>query len=237
MSDGVMCDQVNRRILVFSSGGIMGGGSGFQELIENSLAGTGILDADIVAVVSNNPHGGVKQRADKFFIPFELFQGPWTEENYGALIDKYDPDLVVLSGWLKLAVGMDPQYTINIHPGPLPEYGGKGMYGHHVHEKLITDFKAGKVKNSAVSMHFVTEEYDEGPVFFKFPVRIRDDDTPETLAARVNKVEHTWQPWITNLVLTNQIYWDGSQNPGSLSVPSWYEFADDCDMALKISDR
>ena len=210
-----------KKIIIFASGTKEGGGSGFQELVENSR--TGILNASIVAVVSNHENGGVRKRADSLRIPFVYFPGPFDAEQYGKIIQEYQPDLISLSGWLKLAVGLDPGKTINIHPGPLPRFGGAGMYGHHVHEAVIEAFRKGEIKSSAVSMHFVTEKYDEGPVFFQYPVLIREEDTSESIAERVNKIEHSWQSWATNLVVQGQISWDG-KNPETLSVPSWYKF-------------
>ena len=115
---------------------------------------------------------------------------------------------------------MNPQKTINIHPGPLPHFGGPGMYGHHVHETVIQAYKEGKIQNSEVCMHFVTEEYDKGPVFFWYPVLIRPDDDADSLGARVNKIEHAWQSFVTNLVVTGQIRWDG-KNTKSLVVPDF----------------
>ena len=92
-----------------------------------------------------------------------------------------------------------------------------------MHGAAIEAFKSREAERSAVTMHFVTEKYDEGPIFFQYPVFIQDDDTPLTLAARVNKIEHAWQSFITNLVLEGDISWDG-KNKKSLIVPSWYTF-------------
>lgn len=210
-----------KKILVFASGTKEGGGSGFQELVENSR--TGVLDAQIMAVISNHENGGVRQKADNLKIPFIHFSAPWDAEIYQKLVRDHEADLVCLSGWLKLVKGLDPAKTINIHPGPLPRFGGAGMFGHHVHEAVIAAFKAGEIKTSAVTMHFVTEKFDEGPVFFRYPVLIRDIDTSETLGERVNKIEHAWQSWITDLVIHGCISWDG-KNPGSLKVPDGYKF-------------
>lgn len=206
----------NPRILVFASGSKEGGGSGFRELVYNSH--TRILPAEIAAVISNYENGGVRKYADDLGITFRYFPKPFTAERYQEIVAEFNPDLVALSGWLKYTAGLDPRKTINIHPGPLPDFGGKGMYGHHVHEEVIKAYKRGEVKCSAVCMHFVTDEYDRGPVFFRFPVLITDDDTPDTLGARVNKVEHCWQSYITNLVVYGKIYWDG-KDPNSLVVP------------------
>ncbi|MBI2448398.1 hypothetical protein HYV44_02455 [Candidatus Microgenomates bacterium] len=210
-----------KKILVFASGSKTGGGSGFGELVEHTK--TGLLPADIVAVVSSHPEGGVFQIAQEYGVPFEYFPGPYEAEGYQKLVAKYSPDLIALSGWLKLAKGLDPTKTINIHPGPLPLFGGQGMYGHFVHESVIDSYKKGLIMESAVTMHFVTDEYDKGPVIFRYPVLIREDDTAETLAARVNEKERAWQWYITKLVLTGEISWDG-QNPKSLLVPQGYPF-------------
>lgn len=210
-----------KKIIVFATGTKHGGGSGFQELVENSRIC--ILNARIVAVVSNHSKGGVRRRADKLGIPFVYFSGLPCSGQYKKIVRKYNADLVVLSGWLKIVKGLDPKKTINIHPGALPRFGGEGMYGNRVHETAINAFIKGEIKSTAVSMHFVTEEYDKGPVFFKYPVLIREDDTPQSLAKRVSKIEHGWQSWITNLVAQGKIAWDG-ENPESLVVPRWYTF-------------
>jgi phosphoribosylglycinamide formyltransferase-1 len=207
------------KLLIFASGTATGGGSGFETLVEN--ARVGILQAKIAGVVSNHADGGVRQKADHLGTPFIFFDGPWTAEAYQKIVKESGADYVALSGWLKLAAGLDPRKTINIHPAPLPEFGGDGLYGHRAHEAVLEAFRAGKVKNSAVSMHFVTEAYDRGPVFFEYPVAIRPDDTPETLAGRVNEIEHGWQSFITNLVVQGEISWDG-ENAESLKVPEWY---------------
>jgi folate-dependent phosphoribosylglycinamide formyltransferase PurN len=210
------------KIIVFASGTKDGGGSGFENLVTASRDGR--LSGEISAVVSNHEFGGVRQRADRLGVNFIHFPAKkpmdgesgtefGTAENYRKLTE--GAVLVCLSGWLKLVTGLDPQKTINIHPGPLPRFGGAGMYGHHVHEAVMEAYKKGDVKNSAVSMHFVTEKYDEGPLFFSQPVEILPDDTADTLAARVLEAEHKWQPIITNKVLIGEISWDG-QNPESL---------------------
>lgn len=211
-----------KKLLIFASGSKDGGGSGFQELVENSR--TEVLEVEIAGVVSNHENGGVKQKADKLNVPFEYFKKPdQNSHRYIEIVKKYGADFVALSGWLKKATGLNPRTTINIHPGLLPDFGGLGMYGHYVHEAVINAHKEGKTKMSGVSMHFVTDEYDRGPIFFEFPIWIRPDDTAESLATRVNKIEHAYQSWITNLVVTGQIIWDGVTHKG-LKVPAWYTF-------------
>ena len=205
--------MIKPKIIIFASGTKDGGGSGFENMV--SAARNGILNAEISTVVSNYEHGGVREKADRLDIPFIYFPGPFTAENYRNITK--NADLVCLSGWLKLVVGLDPKKTINIHPGPLPKFGGPGLYGHHVHEAVMKAYKAGEVTHSAVSMHFVTDEYDRGPIFFMYPVEIFPDDTPETLAKRVNAAEHKWQPIMTEKVLKEDISWDGN-DPGTLEI-------------------
>ena len=219
------CLPVNKpKILIFASGTADGGGSGAEKLVWSSRSG--VLDAEIT-IASNHANGGVRKRADKLDIPFIHFPKPWDAEGYQRLARETGADFFPLSGWLKLVTGLDPKTSFNsktvfnIHPGPLPEFGGPGMYGHHVHEAVMEAFKRGEVKHSAVSMHFVTEGYDRGPVFFKMNVKINDDDTPDSLGQRVNQAEHQWQSTITNMVVNGLIRWDGI-NPDSLEVPSDY---------------
>jgi phosphoribosylglycinamide formyltransferase-1 len=200
-------------LIIFASGTKTDGGSRFENLVRATQ--DGILDADIVGVVSNHEHGGVRQKADALKIPFIHFTKPRTAEAYRKIASL--ADFVALSGWLKLVTGLDPKQTFNIHPGPLPRFGGDGMYGHYVHEAVMEAYQKGEITHSAVSMHFVTEKYDEGPVFFQMPVPILPDDTAKSLAKRANEAEHKWQPIITNDVLHGRIRWDGI-HPESLVV-------------------
>ncbi len=196
-----------KRILVFASGDKEGGGSGFQELVEFSRTEPPVLDAMIVGVVSNHPSGGVRKRADALQIPFEYWPGPFKAEGYRFFVEKYRADYVMCSGWLKFVRGLDPSKTVNIHPGPLPRFGGQGMYGHHVHEAVISAYRKGEIKQSAVTMHFVDETaYDHGPIIFQMPVLIRPDDDADSLAKRVNEKERSWQSYILNLVVHGYIY-------------------------------
>jgi phosphoribosylglycinamide formyltransferase 1 len=207
--------QEKKRILVFASGDAEGGGSGFQEMVENTRTEPPVLDARIVGVVSNHMRGGVWKRANELNIPFYFWSKDFTADGYLGLVEKYRAHFVMCSGWLKPVEGLDPATTINIHPGPLDyvnaerHFGGKGMWGHYVHEAVIQAYREGKISQSAVTMHFVTpyskDGYDRGPIFFQKPVLIRPDDTPETLAKRVNEVERTWQSVILNLVVHKHI--------------------------------
>ena len=195
------------RVLVFASGDAKGGGSGFQELVEFSRTRPPVLKAEVVAVISNHPDGGVRRRADALHIPFECWSGPFDAKGYRSFVERYEADYVMCSGWLKFVRGLDPARTVNIHPGPLPQFGGPGMYGHHVHEAVITAYRRGEIAQSAVTMHFVDDvAFDNGPIIFQMPVLIRPDDDAETLARRVNEKERAWQSYILNLVVHGHIF-------------------------------
>jgi phosphoribosylglycinamide formyltransferase-1 len=194
------------RVLVFASGDEKGGGSGFQELVEFSRTNPPVLDAQIIGVISNHETGGVRRRADALRVLFEYWPGPYDANGYRAFVEKYQADFVMCSGWLKFVRGLDPARTVNIHPGPLPQFGGERMYGHYVHEAVMATYRRGEITQSAVTMHFVDEKaYDHGPIIFQMPVLIRPDDDAESLAKRVNEKERAWQSHILNLVVHRQI--------------------------------
>lgn len=201
------------KILVFASGTTTGGGSGFEKLVEASH--NGVLSAYIVCVVSNYQSGGVRQKADRLDVPFIYFPKPWDAGNYQQVTKETNADFFALSGWLKKVRGLDfstkfnSKTVFNIHPGPLPRFGGEGMYGHFVHEAVIEAFKRGEITHSEVTMHFVDGVYDHGLTFAKIKVAIDEFDTAETLGKKVNLYEHAHQARITNLVVNGLIRWDG----------------------------
>jgi len=203
-----MEQEQSPKILVFASGEKEPnkGGSGFEVLVKASR-GTGAsrpLKAEIVGVVSNHAQGGVYSKAQRLDVPF-FHACPKTATEYQELAQRVGADWFMLSGWLKRVVGLPVRRTLNIHPGPAPEFGGPGLYGHFVREAVLAAFKKGEIEFSAVTMHFVTPEYDQGPICLKQLVPIQVDDTPETLAKRVNGVEHQVQPMVTNMVVTGEI--------------------------------
>lgn len=203
-----------QKLLIFASGTETGGGSGFAKLVEASK-NPNSLNAEIVGVVSNHHNGGVRAHADCFGIPFIYFPGPWTGEIYQRIAQESGANYFALSGWEKLVKGLDlntnfnSKTVFNIHPGPLPGFGGKGMYGRHVHEAVLKAYQEKNIKNSEICMHFVTPKYDLGPVFFRLIAQIKPEDTVESLAERINRLEHYYQPQITNQVLNGKISWDG----------------------------
>jgi len=235
--------MVKKKLIIFASGSKEAGGSGFENLVEATR--TGVLDADITAVVSNHEYGGVRERADKLGIPFIYFSPNRHSQilknlrmsddevteviaaAYKKVVEESGAEWVALSGWLKLVKGLDPAKTLNIHPAPLSllngRFGGEGMYGHHVHEAVKEALDAGEITESGVTMHFVTDEYDRGPVFFEVRVPLAKEMNADEIGKAVNEVEHTWQPKITNMVVRGQISWDG-RDSNTLTVPEGYAF-------------
>lgn len=205
------------KLVIFASGTANAGGSGFENLVEATESN--VLDANIVAVVSNHEYGGVRERACRLGIPFVYFSH---DSDYAKIVEDYNAEWVALSGWLKLVKGLDPKRTFNIHPALLSQmegrFGGKNMYGHRIHEEVKKALDAGEINNSGFSMHFVTSEYDRGPIFFEYSVPLARGMSAEKIAKAVNKSEHLWQPKITNMVVHEEIRWDG-ENPKSLVIP------------------
>src|SRR3989344_8767715 len=102
------------KIIVFASGTKDSGGSGFENLVEATKSG--VLDAEIVAVVSSQEFGGVRERATRLGIPFIYFSGSYDPKHYRRVVAETGAEWIALSGWLKLVKGLDPAKTFNIHP-------------------------------------------------------------------------------------------------------------------------
>ena len=204
-------DKTQPNILVFASGTKTGGGSGFETMVRAARTQPPILYASICAVITNHADGGVWRKAKALGIPFEYWGGPYLAEGYQNVVRYFKADYVMLSGWLKLVSGLDPARTINIHPGPLPRFGGPKLYGHYVHEAVMAAYQRGEITHSAVTMHFVDALYDRGPIMFALPIPIDPGDTPETLAAKVNRAEHEWQPRVLNYVVHGQVRLAGKE--------------------------
>jgi len=148
----------------------------------------------VTRVVSSHPDAGALERARRAGVPTAVLADPTDPvELVDALVDA---DLVVLAGYVKrvptAAVARFRLRMINIHPALLPAFGGAGMYGRRVHEQVL----ASGVAFSGATVHYVDEEYDHGPIIAQWPVPIRPDDTPDTLAARVLEVEHRLLPLV-----------------------------------------
>lgn len=203
------------RTLFFEAGSATGGGSGLAKMVERSRGDNPVLDATIVGVVSNHESGGVRKKADALGIAFVTMANDFTAERYRWLVEHFAADYVVFSDWPKEISGLEMARTINVHLGPLPLT--RGLYGHHVHEAVLTAYHRGEITKSAVTIHFV-----DGPEAFSAEVQILPDDTPETLGARVNACGHAWQSHILDLIIHGDIRLVGREvisSVGSLHAP------------------
>ena len=180
---------------------ISGSGTTLQNLIDKINDKT--LNANIQIVISSAPDTYGIKRAEQNNIPAAIVQrkGYNNSEIFSNTIineiEKYSVDLIILAGFLHLFKIPD-KYTgkvMNIHPGLIPSFCGKGYYGHHVHEAVI---ESG-VKVSGCTVHFVDNEYDCGPIIIQRVVQVHEDDSPETLAQRVFKEECIAYPEAINL--------------------------------------
>jgi phosphoribosylglycinamide formyltransferase-1 len=169
---------------------VSGGGSTLQNLVDRTLDDR--LRAEVVQVVASKPGIGAIARAERAGIPVSVeIRGKRPLEEFSAGV--FDPirsrsaDLVILGGFLSL-VQIPPDYVgrvINIHPSLIPAFSGRGFHGSAVHRAAI---ESG-VKLSGCTVHFADDTYDTGPIIFQSPVPVLNNDTAETLAARVFEAE------------------------------------------------
>ena len=186
------------RMAIFASGG----GSNARKIMEYFKDST---VAEVALVFSNKKNAGVLDIAREHEIPTKLIERQSFYDSTELLeeLSKRDIRFIVLAGFLWLV----PAYLVrafqgrilNIHPALLPKYGGKGMYGHHVHEAV----KAAGELESGPTIHFVNEYYDEGDVVFQAKCTVSPDDTAEDIAQKVLALEHTHYPRIIEQVILN----------------------------------
>lgn len=179
---------------VFASGR----GSNFQAIL-NAIQ-QDLLPARVTLVVSNKGGAGALEIARTHSLPavhLSLKQFPDEVFFASAMLDalmKHNVQVIALAGYLKkipsIVVRQYRNRILNIHPALLPSFGGAGMYGHYVHEAVI----ASGAKLSGATVHLVDEEYDRGPIVLQKAVPVEEHDTPETLAAKVLKIEHEIYP-------------------------------------------
>lgn len=179
-------------VAVFASGG----GSNFQSLLDHQFAGG---PGKIRLLLSDRSHAGALQRARQAGLPARVVEVKGREsaqvgEEMLALLRDHGIGVILLAGYLRLippsVVRAFPRRILNIHPALLPAFGGKGMWGHHVHEAVL----ASGASFSGPTIHFVDEEYDTGSILAQWPVPVLAGDTVTTLAARVLAVEHILYP-------------------------------------------
>ena len=184
-----------RNIAVFVSGG----GSNLQALLEAEAKGR-FTNARIAVVFSDRPDAPALERARKFgcetahISPHNYTRREDFDQAIFDLLKGYPIALICLAGYLKIIspilVRAYPRRIMNIHPALLPDFGGKGLYGHHVHEAVL---RSG-VKVSGCTVHFVDEGTDTGPIILQQRVQVFPDDTPADLAGRILHEEHLLYP-------------------------------------------
>lgn len=192
---------------------VSGGGSNLQALIDGIEERQ--IPAEIVLVAANKPGVFALERAAKHKIPTAVFppEDFYSPEEFGRallhLLEKKQVDLVCLAGFTIILAPVFlqafPNKIINIHPSLLPAFGGRGMYGIHVHRAVL----ASGAKYSGATAHIVTTEIDKGPIVCQDVVPVKDNDTPETLAARVLKTEHRIYPRALKLMAEEAVEIDG----------------------------
>jgi len=189
---------------------ISGGGTTLRNLIEKIA--DGVLDAEICTVVSSNAEAGGLRIAQAAGIPTHVVErrklslADFSDAIFGHC-RQADTHLIVMGGFLKL-VTIPPDFVnrvVNIHPALIPAFCGKGLYGRHVHQAVL-EYGA---KLSGCTVHFVDNQYDHGPVILQTAVPVRDDDTPDTLAARVFAAECQAYPEALRLFAAGRLSVDG----------------------------
>ena len=160
----------------------------------------------VKAVFCNRPDAPVIQKVRAEGVPVVVFDRQ--AFNAPAFVDtlkQHDAHWLVLAGFLWLVppalIDAFPQRIINIHPALLPAYGGKGMFGHHVHQAVL----AAREPKSGITIHLVDHRYDHGDTLFQVTCPVLPDDTADTLASRIHELEHRWFPEVVETCITRGV--------------------------------
>ncbi|MBN1340917.1 MAG: phosphoribosylglycinamide formyltransferase [Bacteroidales bacterium] len=190
---------MTKNISIFASGS----GTNAENIILYFRKNKNVL---IKRIYCNKPEAFVLKRAEKYNIPSTVFNKKDFYES-GKILENLLNDhtrLIVLAGFLwfiphNILLNF-PDRILNIHPALLPKYGGKGMYGHYVHEAVI---RSGD-KESGITIHYVNEKYDEGEILFQARCRVPENNDPESLASRIHELEYLHYPRIIEQILLKQ---------------------------------
>ncbi|GAA4235431.1 phosphoribosylglycinamide formyltransferase [Postechiella marina] len=186
-----------KRIVIFASGG----GTNAENLIKFFHNRE---NASVIQVLTNNPYAKVLERAKKLKISALSFNKiAFTEtEDVLNIVKAAKPDLIVLAGFLwkfpDNILHAFPNKVINIHPALLPKFGGKGMYGMHVHEAVV----ANKETETGITIHYVNENYDEGAIIFQAKCNVINTDTANDVASKIHDLEMKHFPDVVNKLLS-----------------------------------
>ncbi len=187
---------------------VSGGGSNLQSIIDESKDGILKDIAEVVIVISNNPDAyGLTRAKNENIKAVALDYKNMDKQDYDNqmynLIKESGADIICLAGYLKkVSDKIVKEYKsriLNIHPALLPKFGGKGMYGHFVHEAVVK----AKEKKSGPTVHYVDENYDTGSIIIQKEVPVYETDTAEDVAKRVLIQEHIIYPQAIKKVIEN----------------------------------
>jgi len=184
-------------LIIFASGTGTNAGAIIEHFKNNGKA-------KVALIVSNNANAGALDIARREDIPFLVIsRQTFREMLLVEQLSDYKPSLVILAGFMwkipEKIVHTFPGRIINIHPALLPDYGGKGMYGQHVHQAVI----AAKEHESGITIHYVNEHYDKGDIILQARCPVNENDTPGELAGRIHKLEHFYYPRAIEFLLEN----------------------------------
>ena len=148
--------------------------------------------AAVKCVYCNNANAGVIHRAAHLGVSTRAFARPEYQQDVLEELLAVKPDLIVLAGFLwkipKSYIAAFPNQIINIHPALLPKYGGKGMYGQHVFDAIVSNNEA----ETGITIHYVNKHYDEGAIIFQANTAIAETDTAADVAAKTHQLEHAY---------------------------------------------
>lgn len=183
------------RLAVFVSGG----GTNLENIINYFSADEQV---EVSMVVSNKADAYALQRAKNHDIPNAVIsRKQFAEDEATVMAAVKNCDFIILAGFLvkvpDYLIDAYPKRIINIHPALLPKYGGKGMYGHHIHEAV----KAAGEKETGITIHFVNNELDAGEHIAQFKVALSDEDTADTIAAKIHELEQAHFPKVIESVI------------------------------------
>lgn len=186
-----------KRISVFVSGN----GTNLQRIAEYFNDNK---EVEIVNVVCNNPKAYAIERAKNLGIPVRMItKAEFNSPDFAQEMLELHLDLIVLAGFLwkvpERLIHAYPHKIINIHPALLPKYGGKGFYGEHVHEAVV----AAKEAHSGITIHYVNEVYDSGEIILQAHVALSENETPDSLAAKIHKLEQAYFPVAIEYTINN----------------------------------
>lgn len=188
-----------KRIVIFASGS----GTNAENLIKFFHNRE---NASVIQVLTNNPRAKVLDRCKKLNVNALSFNKiAFTKTNDVLdLLKNKQPDLIVLAGFLwkfpENILAHFPNKVINVHPALLPKYGGKGMYGMHVHEAVVNN----KEKETGITIHYVNEHYDEGAIIFQAKCKVNPTDSAEDVAEKIHLLEMKHFPEVVNDVLFSE---------------------------------